>query len=67
MIRLTTSPLPSATHVCCPAACCLLTGGLMIAGAYAYLTDTAEATNTFTVGNVKVALKEPGYPGNDSP
>ena len=39
----------------------------MIAGAYAYLTDTAEATNTFTVGNVKVALKEPGYPGNDSP
>ena len=49
------------------AACCLLTGGLMIAGAYAYLTDTAEATNTFTVGNVKVALKEPGYPGNDSP
>lgn len=49
------------------AACCLLTGGLMIAGAYAYLTDTAEATNTFTVGNVKVTLKEPGYPGNDSP
>ncbi|MBQ9643169.1 MAG: hypothetical protein IJV26_03910 [Lachnospiraceae bacterium] len=49
------------------AACCLLTGGLMIAGASAYLTDTAEVTNNFTVGEVTVALKEPDYPGNNSP
>lgn len=32
----------------------------------AYLTDNEGATNTFTVGEVKVDLTEPGYPGNDS-
>lgn len=32
----------------------------------AYLTDAETATNTFTVGKVKIDLEEPGYPGNDS-
>lgn len=32
----------------------------------AYLSDTSSVTNTFTVGNVKVKLTEPDYPGNGS-
>ena len=32
----------------------------------AYLTDAETATNTFTVGKVKIDLEEPSYPGNDS-
>ena len=35
-------------------------------GTVAYLTDAETATNTFTVGKVKIDLEEPGYPGNDS-
>ena len=43
----------------------VLAGALMIGGTMAYLSDTETATNTFTVGNVDVELKEPDYPGND--
>ncbi len=46
---------------------CVLAGALMIGGTFAYLTNTQTATNTFTVGNVKVELSEPNYPGNDDP
>lgn len=48
-------------------AACALAGTMMIGGTFAYLTNTQTATNTFTVGNVKVELKEPNYPGNDDP
>ena len=46
---------------------CALAGALMVGGTFAYLTNTQTATNTFTVGNVKVELSEPNYPGNDDP
>ncbi len=46
---------------------CVLAGAMMIGGTFAYLTNTQTATNTFTVGNVKVELNEPNYPGNDDP
>lgn len=36
-----------------------------VGGFTAYLTDHAEATNTFTVGNIDITLKEDNYPGND--
>ena len=48
-------------------AACALAGAMMIGGTFAYLTDTRTATNTFTVGNVKVELSEPDYPGNNDP
>lgn len=32
-----------------------------IGGTLAYFTDTADATNTFTVGNVDIKLTEPGW------
>lgn len=32
-----------------------------IGGTLAYFTDTANATNTFTVGNVKIEVTEPGW------
>lgn len=32
-----------------------------IGGTLAYFTDTADATNTFTVGNVAIELTEPGW------
>ena len=48
-------------------AACALAGALMVGGTFAYLTNTQTATNTFTVGNVKVELSEPNYPGNDDP
>lgn len=35
-----------------------------VGGFTAYLTDHAEATNTFTVGNIDITLKEDSYPGN---
>ena len=40
---------------------------LMIVGISAYLTATDSAQNTFTVGEVKLDLIEPEYPGNDDP
>lgn len=36
------------------------------AGVRAYLTDADTATNTFTVGEVKIDTLEPNYPGNGS-
>lgn len=47
----------------------ILTLGLVVAlsataaigGTLAYFTDTADATNTFTVGNVEIELTEPGW------
>lgn len=39
-------------------------------GTLAYFTDTADATNTFTVGNVDITLTEPNWEGtgsNDAP
>ena len=37
----------------------LLVAALVIGGTLAYFTDTEEATNTFTVGNVDITLTEP--------
>lgn len=39
---------------------------LMTSGIRAYLTDADTATNTFTVGEVKIDTLEPNYPGNGS-
>lgn len=38
----------------------------VIGGTLAYFTDTKDATNTFTVGNVKIELTEPNWEGNGS-
>lgn len=32
---------------------------IIAAGSFAYFTDTKQADNTFTVGNVKIELTEP--------
>lgn len=50
----------------------LATFGLVFGSSYAartlaYLTDTEGATNTFTVGKVRVDLTEDKYPGNGDP
>lgn len=45
---------------------CALVGALAMGGTMAYLTDVDQETNTFTIGEVKVDLTEPDYPGNDS-
>ena len=34
---------------------------LAVGGSLAYLTDTKSATNTFTIGNVKIQLLESQY------
>ena len=47
------------------AAACLLAAGVAAGGTLAYLTDTESYTNTFTVGNVRLALEEPGWPQED--
>lgn len=47
-------------------AACALMSALAVGGTFAYLTDNEGATNTFIVGEVKVDLTEPGYPGNTS-
>lgn len=39
-------------------ACALILMVGSIAGTYAYLTSTAQTTNTFTVGNVKITMDE---------
>lgn len=52
----------------------LVTGALIAAfgavaitgGTLAYFTDTKEATNTFTVGNVGITLTEPNWAGSGS-
>jgi predicted ribosomally synthesized peptide with SipW-like signal peptide len=40
--------------------------GALTASQLAYLTDAESTTNTFTIGDVKVDVLEPHYPGNDS-
>lgn len=45
---------------------CGLVVSVAAGGTVAYLTDAETATNTFTVGKMKIDLEEPGYPGNDS-
>ena len=44
--------------VVCSAALML---SLVIGGTLAYLTDNADVTNTFTVGDIDIALEEPGW------
>ena len=41
--------------------CVVLVAAMVIGGTLAYFTDTKEATNTFTVGNVKIELLESQY------
>ncbi len=40
---------------------------LLIIITLAFLNSNDTVTNTFTSGDVKIALTEPNYPGNDSP
>ena len=44
----------------------LLVAALVIGGTLAYFTDTEEATNTFTVGNVDITLTEPNWNSSGS-
>lgn len=46
----------------------MLVAALVVGGTLAYFTDTKSATNTFTVGNVKIKLIESTYhrEGNDN-
>ncbi|MBQ1376649.1 MAG: hypothetical protein IIY77_01635, partial [Lachnospiraceae bacterium] len=48
------------------AAACLMAVGVATGGTLAYLTDTESYTNTFTVGNVGIALEEPGWALEDA-
>ena len=41
------------------AAACAMMGVMAIGGTMAYLTDSETATNTFTIGQVKIDLEEP--------
>jgi len=43
-----------------------LAGTMLVGGAMAYLTDEEQTTNKFTVGRVRIDLKEPKFPGNGS-
>lgn len=43
------------------AAACALAGAMAIGSTFAYLTDRQSATNTFTVGSVKIKLEEPAF------
>ena len=38
----------------------------VVGGSLAYFTDKADATNTFTVGNVDITLTEPNWEGSGS-
>lgn len=38
----------------------------VVGGSLAYFTDTEDATNTFTVGNVDITLTEPNWEGSGS-
>lgn len=44
---------------------CLLAVAI-VGGSLAYFTDTDDATNTFTVGNVDITLTEPNWEGSGS-
>lgn len=48
--------------------CVVLVAAMVIGGTLAYFTDTKDATNTFTVGNVSIDLIESTYhrEGNDN-
>lgn len=48
--------------------CIVLVAAMVIGGTLAYFTDTKNATNTFTVGNVKIELIESRFhrEGNDN-
>lgn len=47
--------------------CIVLVAAMVIGGTLAYFTDTDDATNTFTVGNVKIVLDESqATKGNDN-
>jgi len=45
----------------------VLIASLAIGGTLAYLTDSGSVTNTFTVGNVKIALAEPAWKPAENP
>jgi len=45
----------------------LMVGSLATAFTLAYFTDTANATNTFTVGNVDISLTEPLWTDGENP
>lgn len=49
------------------AASCAMLGVAAVGGTLAYLTDTEQADNIFTVGHVNLDLEEPNFPGNDDP
>lgn len=42
-------------------------GGMAVGSTLAYLTDQKEATNTITIGDVKIELLEPGFPTGSPP
>ena len=48
-------------------AACTLAGTIMFGASAAYLTDAKEKNNHFTIGNVKIDLTEPSYPGDEAP
>lgn len=56
----------SKKRVVVVSAACVLAMATMVGGALAYLTDTDTATNTFTIGEVRIDTREPNYPGNGS-
>lgn len=42
-------------------AACGLVAALGVGGTMAYLTDSEQTTNTFTIGKVKIDVQEPGW------
>ena len=46
--------------------CVALVAIAIVGASLAYFTDTKTATNTFTVGNVKIDLTEPSWNANDA-
>ena len=48
------------------AMCVALLAIAIVGGTLAYFSDSDEATNTFTVGNVKIDLTEPNWEGSGS-
>ena len=48
------------------ATCVVLVAAIAVGGTLAWFTDSKEVANTVTFGNVKIALTEPTYPGNDN-
>jgi len=46
-------------------AACGLVAALGVGGTMAYLTDSEQTTNTFTIGKVKIDVQEPGWDTTD--